>query len=516
MKEKKTFIKLKDQTSLSLSLNYSYAILNHPLELKNNKDPILQLINNYEDILNIMQQDQKGKITKFFYFNKKTVHKILFEKNEVIHLNYNSKNKNLEFYFYLTLLIRENPNILNYEYDEEYLMELNKENQNEINTNKLNKIIKAKFIIELTQEYKLDFDFFDNDKGKELDDIINTNLNIIKNNINIFSDLNINLDINKIILFPIDKIYNEIIFGLIKSKKFDKFKYINDIIKQLDLVEIDITEFMYNNLEEFLNDKKNELIINEYIIKEEKDLNDNLKINFCYFLIKYFYKNDYFISNSKFISSLKENLKNLFNINKNALANIEDNKYKKIRYILDILYLKPKRYIKNNLKPFYDNFITAQGVFEKEKKENENNKDENKKKDSDIEHKELNIIELINQVFNVEEFKNVFIDIMEKEKDYFNKNDLNSLWELLSVNEEENIYRDKFEKILQNFSKNIKSLENIKELNEDLLNDKLFKFYTLDEDETLREIENTVEKNSNIPGNENLATKFEECFEDNK
>ena len=55
---------------------------------------------------------------------------------------------------------------MNYEYDEEYLIELNKENQNEINTNKLNKIIKAKFIIELTQEYKLDFDFFDNDKGK--------------------------------------------------------------------------------------------------------------------------------------------------------------------------------------------------------------------------------------------------------------------------------------------------------------------------------------------------------------
>lgn len=116
----------------------------------------------------------------------------------------------------------------------------------------------------------------------------------------------------------------------------------------------------------------------------------------------------------------------------------------------------------------------------------------------------------------MEEFKNVFIDIMEKEKDNFNKNDLNSLWELLSVNEEENIYRDKFEKILQNFSKNIKSLENIKELNEDLLNDKLFKFYTLDEDKTLREIENIVENDSNIPGNENLATKFEECFEDIK
>ena len=512
MKEKKTFIKLKDQTSLSLSLNYSYAILNHPLELKNNKDPILQLINNYEDILNIMQQDQKGKITKFFYFNKKTVHKILYEKNEVIHLNYNSKNKNLEFYFYLTLLIRENPNILNYEYDEKYIMELNKEIKKDINNNKLNKIIKAKFIIELTQEYKLDFDFFDNDKGKELDVIINSNVNIIKNNINFFSDLNVNLDINKIILFPIDKIYNEIIYGLIKSKKFNDFGYINDIIKQLDLEEIDITEFMYNNLEEFLNNKENELIINEYVINEEKDLKDNLKMNFSYFLIKYYLKNDYYINNSKFISALKESLKNILNINKNALTNIEDNKYKKIRYILDILYLKPKKIIKNNLKTYFNNFIKEQRDLEKKNKENEINKDKNKKKEPDIEHKELIIIELLNQVFNVEEFKNIMIDIIEKEKEKLNKNDLNSLWELLSVNEEDNIYKDKFEKILLYFSKNIKSIENIKELNENVINDKLFKFYTIDDDKILREIENRLENDDYIL-DENLVTKFDECFE---
>ena len=513
------FIKLKNSTPFSLSLNYSYSIYNHPLELTNNKDPILQLINNYEDILDIMQQDQKGKITKFFYFNKKTVHKILYEKNEVIHLNYNSKNKNLEFYFYLTLLIRENPNILNYEYDEKYIMELNKEIKKDINNNKLNKIIKAKFIIELTQEYKLDFDFFDNDKGKELDDIINSNVNIIKNNINFFSDLNVNLDINKIILFPVDKIYNEIIYGLIKSKKFNDFGYINDIIKQLDLEEIDITEFMYNNLEEFLNNKENELIINEYVINEEKDLKDNLKMNFSYFLIKYLFKNDYYINNSKFISALKESLKNILNINKNALTNIEDNKYKKIRYILDILYLKPKKNIKNNLKTYFNNFIKEQRDLEKKNKENENNKDKNKKKEPDIEHKELIIIELLNQVFNVEEFKNIMIDIIEKEKEKLNKNDLNSLWELLSVNEEDNIYKDKFEKILLYFSKNIKSIENIKKLNENVINDKLFKFYTMDDDKILREIENRLENDDDdIHGDENLnlVTKFNECFEEIK
>jgi hypothetical protein len=297
---------------------------------------------------------------------------------------------------------------------------------------------------------------------------------------------------------------------LIKSKKFNDFGYINDKIKQLDLEEIDITEFMYNNLEEFLNNKENELIINEYVINEEKDLKDNLKINFSYFLIKYLFKNDYYINNSKFISALKESLKNILNINKNALANIEDNKYKKIRYILDILYLKPKKNIKNNLKTYFNNFIKEQRDLEKKNKENENNKDKNKKKEPDIEHKELIIIELLNQVFNVEEFKNIMIDIIEKEK--INKNDLNSLWELLSVNEEDNIYKDKFEKILLYFSKNIKSIENIKKLNENVINDKLFKFYTIDDDKILREIENSLE-NDDVILDEDLVTKFDECFE---
>ena len=235
-------------------------------------------------------------------------------------------------------------------------------------------------------------------------------------------------------------------------------------------------------------------------------------MNFSYFLIKYLFKNDYYINNSKFISALKESLKNILNINKNALANIEDNKYKKIRYILDILYLKPKKIIKNNLKTYFNNFIKEQRDLEKKNKENEINKDKNKKKEPDIEHKELIIIELLNQVFNVEEFKNIMIDIMEKEK--INKNDLNSLWELLSVNEEDNIYKDKFEKILLYFSKNIKSIENIKELNENVINDKLFKFYTIDDDKILREIENTLENDDIIlDENLNLVTKFDECFE---
>ena len=433
----------------------------------------------------------------------------------MIHLKYNKQNKNLEFYFYLTLLIRENPNILNYEYNEEYIKELNKENYN----NKLNQIIKAKFIIELTQEYKLDFDYFDNEKGKELDEIINTNVNIIKKNIDFFSDLNLSLNINEIILFPIDRLYNEIIYGLIKAKKFSDYNYINGIIKQLNLDNIDITEYMYNNMEIFLNNEKKELIIKEYSIKEEKDFKDNLKINFCLFLIKYFYKNDYYINNSKFISQLKESLKKILKINKdkerdkNPLINIEDDKYKKIRYILDILCLKPKKSIKNNLKTYYNNFIKQKEELEKqEKNKDKNNKDKNEQyqKEPETMHEELYIIEFINQILNVEEFRSVYNEIMNGDEKA--KKNFEPLLELLIINDEDDKYKEKLSKILL---EKFQEFKGNKELNENILK-KIFKFNTLEDDEILKPIENRIEseESNSISIKESILDKFNTCFEE--
>ena len=61
----------KKPLSLKYSLIYSCSLFTHPYELKNNTDPILKLITNYEDILTIIKNNEKGQITKLFYFNKK-------------------------------------------------------------------------------------------------------------------------------------------------------------------------------------------------------------------------------------------------------------------------------------------------------------------------------------------------------------------------------------------------------------------------------------------------------------
>ena len=112
---------------------------------------------------------------------------------------------------------------------------------------------------------------------------------------------------------------------------------------------------MYDNIKQYLDDEKNIKILNNYIIKEEKDLkdeNNENKINFNFILIKYILKNIYNICDIKYISNLRESLKKIFNNNKNkdSLKDIEKNKYLRIKEILDLLFVQPKKNVKNNHK----------------------------------------------------------------------------------------------------------------------------------------------------------------------
>ena len=263
----------------------------------------------------------------------------------------------------------------------------------------------------------------------------------------------------------------------------------NHIVTQLNLEQIDITENIYKTLENFLTNPENELLINNYVIKDEKDLNDNLKINFSYFLIKYIYKNDFLINSSEFISSLRESIKNILNKNKNSLKKIESNKYQKIRYIINIFCLMSKKFIQNNLDNYYQAFITF-----KEGK-NKNNKDENKVDNQKIDHEELYIIELINQIYNVEEFKNEYNEILGKEEKYKeNKDkengDFDSLSSQLNFIDKAENYKDKFKNIIKN-KKFKEQFRKNKILSESLLKE-LFNFYNCEEEEKISRLENRL------------------------
>ena len=203
-------------TALPLKINLCYeSTINTSTEIYTN-DPIYKLLDN-SDIENILKlKEGPGPITKFLYFNRKCVYKILDEKNQNIFFDYDEYNNNLSFYFYLLLLIDDTPEILNYSYDKKYIKKLNKDQ--DFNNETFKKIISSKIIIQLANKYINDYH---NDINEEnIKKIINSNLIIIENLIKEL-DIKINWSKEEICSKKIDELYIEIINALIIGKKFE-------------------------------------------------------------------------------------------------------------------------------------------------------------------------------------------------------------------------------------------------------------------------------------------------------
>ena len=83
------------------------------------------------------------------------------------------------------------------------------------------------------------------------------------------------------------------LYLLITETKFEYNKIINIITKQLDIENINLTKTVFEKLSQFLN--KNDDVIKQYLISNEDDLSNEIKINFFYILIKYILKDDIYI-----------------------------------------------------------------------------------------------------------------------------------------------------------------------------------------------------------------------------
>ena len=294
-------------------------------EIKNNdfKSPLLA---DYNEIRFILNQDIDNKM-KFLYFNKKTIHQILYDEEETIKLNNNIVKNNISNYFYLLLLIADNPTLINYEYSIDFINNINKQL---INDNKyLKNIILSKIIIELINNYK-QLDYYDEDKEEEkLDKLKDNNLKNINNNLKELKDFEIQLDDIK--KQKIDKLYSIIISIFINKINDNNYEYLKNILIELDLENISITKIMFEELSKIINEKKEYKMFSSENFKFTEEI-----INFYYILFKYILKDPIYIYN---IYSLFESRKNFLNyIKRNSkiifLDNFKDNNTKeKFQYI---------------------------------------------------------------------------------------------------------------------------------------------------------------------------------------
>ena len=356
--------------SPKIELCYKYT-LESPNEIIN--DPIFKLINKYEEIQQISQY-KKEKSNQFLFFNSNNIHLILYESEELYKV---SENINFSELFYLSLLISQNPETIDYVYSLDYIKLIYNDFKNIEGLKPIKKIILSKIILILIYNYKGEDEYNEEEDGEYLEMLESQVKEVINENMGIFEELKIECKNKEIYDCKIDNLYIEIILSLIKENKFNDFIFCKDIIHQLDLENINITKSIYEGLYNFFI--SNDLLLHQYSINDLKD--ENI-INFYYILIKYIFKNSLYIYNIDF---LFHNIKNIFKIIKTKPEEIkgllitesshsqnEINLNDKIKEILEFF---SKKYsdifdsILNRLKPYSQSLPS---ILENKRKENDN------------------------------------------------------------------------------------------------------------------------------------------------
>ena len=287
---------------------YEYSCKYKYFEFDN--DPIPKLIFNIKEV-KIIYEKYSNESKKLFYPSKEKIHKLFYENDYVFELDkkdlYQENSEiDLSELFYFQLLIRDEPEIINYKYTIDYINEINNRMFKNSKEENIRDLIGAKFIVDLIENYQND----DNNECEEenedkLQDLKETNTDIIKKILdqndfakNLEYEKNKKYTYNEILERNIDEIYSDIIRLLIKNNYFSDYNKTKNILEEINFESINLTKDMIKNIKEVL-DKNNNYLVN-YEIKEINDFNEE-KINFYYLLMKYILKNSFFIFNIPFL-----------------------------------------------------------------------------------------------------------------------------------------------------------------------------------------------------------------------
>ena len=184
--------------------------------------PFSKLLFNFDNIKTILEKANKSNIIKLFFIARKSIHRILFEKDEIINIKYDNTKKSLVSNFYLNLLLKENPDIIDYSFSIDFIREVNKERKKQ--TDKFKNILMAQCINDLIINYEGTEEYNEYEDKDILEALKEESKMTIKQNLNVFTFICLNYDENDIRIKKIDEIYIDIINSLIKKRKFDDYK----------------------------------------------------------------------------------------------------------------------------------------------------------------------------------------------------------------------------------------------------------------------------------------------------
>ena len=230
----------------------------------------ISLISTYSELLEILNAIENK--TKFFYLDKEEIYEIMYKEEEVIPIE--SKKYEYSFLYYLSLIIEENKEMVNFNFGIDFIQEIDNENNNQ--ENELQKLFVSRIILDLIYSYE------GTEKNEELKDIKEKNKSYIADNIKVFNKYDLKLENNEEI--SLGKLYLDILIELIKNKKLENYEFAYDILTKLDFEDIDINQNMFEELKNILDDER---YINDYKMINIEDFFVETKINFYYMLLEY-------------------------------------------------------------------------------------------------------------------------------------------------------------------------------------------------------------------------------------
>ena len=316
-----------------------YHFLCQMTPISNENDPMSHLINSLEDIEDIYRK-YPYESKQLFYFMKDDIHKIFYDNDYVFRfesrdlqkvLPENSDKIKISELFYLSLLISDQPEIVNYSFSIDYILKINNKLFNSPIDNSVQNIINSKIIIFLINYY-LEQNEEDFENNEKLESMKQENIDLIQNVIEknkIFRRLNYTID--DVLNNNIEKIYIDIILFLIKTNKISDFDYTYEIIDELDLKSIVLTKAMYEGISQAF--AENNDYLNYYEIENFWDLIED-KINFYYITIKFIFKNVAYIYN---IPVLFKNLMKIISFRDFFILDPDYDIYNKMKYLFELI-----------------------------------------------------------------------------------------------------------------------------------------------------------------------------------
>ena len=259
------------------------------------------LIKTYDQLEALMKLNSP-KLLSFIHKNKAKIHQILYDNDQVLKLPTTLADKGLYNLFYIVLLIKSDVDLINYIYDFDFIQKVNDYKNSKINSKKicLTIFILSLVLIQLIDNYKLT-DTYCDEENSTLDKI-NEQCEKIKNDFKKkLKEMNLNISDIYIDKNSLEEIYIEIVKSLLSNKKLDNYDYCSDILGQIELDKIDLTEKMIHDLIDVFNDEIINEYINEFDIKGVDDLFDEKKLNFYLTIFNYILKEPIYIYNFNFL-----------------------------------------------------------------------------------------------------------------------------------------------------------------------------------------------------------------------